>query len=112
MYDSYIEHINKFWEDNTSIDRINWDWNYCKENCRRATCKEQSNNTKNTLRINIDWKVYMTEDISLLTWVTMNTARHRLSNYIKWKININQLLAKKKHTSIYPPATTTATANG
>lgn len=27
-----------------TIDRINNNWNYCKQNCRRATMKEQANN--------------------------------------------------------------------
>lgn len=46
MGDSYIEHIHKYWEKQTTIDRINWDWDYCKENCRRATRKEKMHNRK------------------------------------------------------------------
>lgn len=96
MKDSYKEHCEKYWEKNTTLDRINWDWNYSKENCRWATCAEQSNNTKSTLKANIDWKIYMTPDIASLTWVAMDTARHRLSNYIKWKIDTIKLFAKKR----------------
>ena len=96
MYESYLDHVKKFWEKNTTIDRIDWNWDYCKENCRWATCKEQSNNTKSTLKAEINWKLYMTSDIALLTWVAVDTARHRLSNYLKWKISIDQLFAKRK----------------
>lgn len=44
MYESYLEHIKKYGRKQTTIDRINWDWNYSKENCRWATYKEQNIN--------------------------------------------------------------------
>lgn len=46
MVDKYIEHWNKYWFDRkwTQLDRIDNDWNYCKENCRRVTAKENVNN--------------------------------------------------------------------
>lgn len=42
MYESYLGHVRKFGEKQTTIDRINSKKNYCKSNCRWATYKEQA----------------------------------------------------------------------
>lgn len=49
MYTSYLEHVAKFGEGNTSIDRIDGTKDYTKENCRWATQKQQMRNVKNNV---------------------------------------------------------------
>lgn len=56
MYDSYIEHCKKFWEKQTSIDRLDNSKNYNKENCRWATWKEQNNNQSRSVKYYWHWK--------------------------------------------------------
>lgn len=46
MYESYLENSKNFGELQISIDRINNNKGYFKENCRWATMKEQSTNQR------------------------------------------------------------------
>lgn len=46
MYLPYKGHVEKFGIKQTSIDRINVNGNYCRENCKWATNREQMNNTR------------------------------------------------------------------
>jgi len=53
MYNSYLYHVKKYGENNTQIDRMDNDSNYCKENCRWVTLVEQARTRSDTLKITI-----------------------------------------------------------
>lgn len=169
MYDSYLKHIEVYWVKDTTIDRIDSNDNYYKENCRRATVQEQNFNKRTTnfvkvwdktitavelskmcnisintaswriskylvwkipysnlvliwnhknikLIVNIDWENYDTHKVSEIAWINLRNSRQRLRRYIDWKISKEELLkynskVSSPYTSIYPPATATA-SNG
>ena len=48
MYESFLIHLEKYGSRQTTLDRIDFDGNYCKENCRWATYTVQANNKRNT----------------------------------------------------------------
>lgn len=78
MYDSYLEHRanNK----NTSIERIDNNGNYCKENCRWATMREQGQNRRGNVYVE-----YKGERKTLPEWarsfnISVDTLRGRIKN--------------------------------
>jgi hypothetical protein len=51
MYESYLEHVKKYGEKDTTLDRLNNNKNYCKENCQWATWDKQHKNTSKIINI-------------------------------------------------------------
>jgi len=81
MYESYLEHSKKYWENNTTIERIDVNWNYCKENCKWATKQEQSRNKRETVRYNNIPIIDLCEQL----WLNYNTVKTRI-NKLWWTI--------------------------
>lgn len=54
MLDSYYFSCKKNGEKNTTIERVNYDGDYCRENCIWATPKEQGRNKRNNRLITLN----------------------------------------------------------
>lgn len=54
MFYLYNLHRDKYGVKQTTLDRIDVNGNYCKENCRWATYKVQGNNRRNNLTSKVD----------------------------------------------------------
>lgn len=70
MYESYLDHVERYGEKDTALDRIDVNGDYCKENCRWATQKEQSRNKRNTVYVYYKGKKYCLADLSRLLGIT------------------------------------------
>jgi hypothetical protein len=76
---TFEEFYNDMWprpSKEHSIDRIDWNWNYCKENCRRATNLEQARNA----RTNRKYKWKCLKEWSELSWIGYHALLYRINS--------------------------------
>ena len=82
MKEQYDNHVALYWENNTTIERIDVNWNYNKNNCRRATKIEQANNKTTNHIVTYNWKQYTVSDLCKEKWVPYLRTLRRIN---KWR---------------------------
>lgn len=81
MHESYLDHIYQYGEKDTTLDRIDVNGNYCKENCKWATQIEQSNNRTNNRRlVDKDGTTHTVYEWSRIKGICRSTLSNRINN--------------------------------
>jgi len=90
MSDEWFNSVEMFYADmgprpgiGYSIERIDNDKGYCKENCKWATKKEQMRNKRTTIRASINGEVKTVMKWAEIYNIDANLARHRI-RILKW----------------------------
>lgn len=76
MYDSYIEFEKEHGENSASLDRLDSDKDYCKDNCRWATDLEQARNREGNISVVVDGVEYAT--------LTELAEAYKIDNQLVW----------------------------
>ena len=97
MYESYLQLVKDFGEKQTTIDRKDGAGNYCRDNCRWATIKEQNNNKRNNTVIKFNGKSQNLGQWAADIGVCPETLLYRLKKWSK-----DRALTELKHKQYGP----------
>lgn len=78
-FEGFLEDMGESYQEGLTLDRINGDEGYYKENCRWVTMKEQSINRKNTRYAEHEGKIMHASDMARLLGVARSTVTARMN---------------------------------
>lgn len=81
MLDSFVDHVLKHGIKDTTLDRIDIDGDYCLENCRWATIKEQQRNRKLTKKVMLHGKEVCLGELAEQYQIPYDTLHARIFRY-------------------------------
>ena len=73
------------YQENLTLDRIDVNGNYCPENCRWVTPKEQQNNKRNNYYLTLNGETHTLAEWCEITGLTRATIRGRIEK-LKWSV--------------------------
>lgn len=106
MYESYLEH--KRHNKSTTLERINNNGNYSKENCRWATQQEQAKNRRTNRYITFEGQTMIIADWARKLGVSRQAVRYRLEN--GWSIE-NIIKTKFSYSNVYNKVSNTVSSS-
>lgn len=95
MYDEFVKHYNTYGKYETTLDRINSNWDYCKENCRRATRLQQSQNRNYNVNYTINWETYCEAEWLRITWLSFYGFKSKMDLLQSGEITEEEFLDKE-----------------
>jgi len=93
-FTNFLEDMGRRPSTKHSIDRIDVNGDYCKENCRWATVKEQNTNKVNNIRITAFGRTMCLSEWSESSGIPAGTIQYRIQN--DWEVEI--ALTKKPNS--------------
>lgn len=86
MWESFVNHVDLYWIRETTLDRIDTNGNYCKENCRWATREQQYlHRTRDRVIIYNGRNLWNRTNVADKRWINPSTLKNRLESW--WTID-------------------------
>lgn len=92
-FEDFYKDMGETYKEWLSIDRIDVNWNYCKENCKWSNDFEQANNTRRNVYIELDWITKTMQEWCRELWISYTMVRRRIQ---KWMNKVDAILTPNK----------------